>query len=95
MRGYQKKVIFLKNTGSHLFDEAYFVMSREGEEAAVDQSDMVFEANRIINESIGGRESRIGRERGGKKSFIIPFLVGALFSVALMTIVYSAVLLFK
>ena len=95
MRGYQKKVIFLKNTGSHLFDEAYFVISREGEEAAVDQSDMVFEANRIINESIGGRESRIGRERGGKKSFIIPFLVGALFSVALMTIVYSAVLLFK
>ncbi len=95
MRGYQKKVIFLKNTGSHLFDEAYFVMSREGEEAAVDQSDMVFEANRIINESIGGRESRIGRERGGKKSFIIPFLIGALFSVALMTIIYSAVLLFK
>ena len=67
MRGYQKKVIFLKNTGSHLFDEAYFVMSREGEEAAIDQSDMVFEANRIINESLGGRESRIGRERGGKK----------------------------
>ena len=95
MRGYQKKVIFLKNTGSHLFDEAYFVMSREGEEAAVDQSDMVFEANRIINESIGGRESRIGRERRGKKSFIIPFLIGALFSVALMTIIYSAVLLFK
>lgn len=95
MRGYQKKVIFLKNTGSHLFDEAYFVMSREGEEAAVDQSDMVFEANRIINESIGGRESRIGRERGGKKSFIIPFLIGALFSLALMTIIYSAVLLFK
>jgi hypothetical protein len=95
VRGYQKKVIFLKNTGSHLFDEAYFVMSREGEEAAVDQSDMVFEANRIINESIGGRESRIGRERGGKKSFIIPFLIGALFSVALMTIIYSAVLLFK
>ena len=95
MRGYQKKVIFLKNTGSHLFDEAYFVMSREGEEAAVDQSDMVFEANRIINESLGGRESRIGRERGGKKAFLIPYLVGALFSVALMTIIYSAVLLFK
>ena len=61
MRGYQKKVIFLKNTGSHLFDEAYFVMSREGEIAAVDQSDMVFEANRIIKESLDGKltEKRI------------------------------------
>lgn len=94
MRGYQKKVIFLKNTGSHLFDEAYFVMSREGEEAAIDQSDMVLEANRIINESLEGRESRIGRERG-KKAFLIPFLIGALFSAVLMALVYSAVLLFS
>ena len=63
MRGYQKKVIFLKDTGSHLFDEAYFVVSREGEAAHIEQSDMVFEANRIIKESLEGKESRMGRER--------------------------------
>ena len=50
MRGYQKKVIFLKDTGSNLFDEAYFVVSRKGEEANIEQSDMIFEANRIIKE---------------------------------------------
>ena len=95
MRGYQKKVIFLKDTGSHLFDEAYFVMSREGEDAAIEQSDMVFEANRIIKESLGDKESRIGRERlREKRTFLIPFLVGALISAAVTLIIYSAIILF-
>ena len=94
VRGYQKKVIFLKNTGSHLFDEAYFIMSREGESAAIDQSDMVFEANRIIRESIGGSESRIRRERAGeKRTFLVPFFLGALISAAVTLIVYSTIIL--
>lgn len=95
MRGYQKKVIFLKNTGSHLFDEAYFVMSREGEDAAIDQSDMVLEANRIIKESLGAKESRIRRERAEEKRiFLVPFFLGALISAAITLIVYSAIILF-
>ena len=94
VRGYQKKVIFLKNTGSHLFDEAYFVMSREGEIAAVDQSDMVFEANRIIKESLKGNESRIGRERfREKRNFLVPFFLGALISSMLTVIIYSVIIL--
>ncbi len=48
MRGCQKKVIFLKNTGSSLFDEAYFVISREGEKENVGENNMIVEANRII-----------------------------------------------
>ncbi|MBR5818187.1 MAG: hypothetical protein IKY62_06030 [Clostridia bacterium] len=95
MRGYQKKVIFLKNTGSHLFDEAYFVMSREGEDAAVEQSDMVFEANRIIRESLGDKEKRIrGEGVREKKTFLIPFFLGAVVSATLTLIVYSAIILF-
>ena len=85
MRGYQKKVIFLKETGSRLFDEAYFVVSRQGEEAAIDQSDMIFEANRIIKESLNDKELRIKRERTLKNGFILPFLFGAFtaFTIAL------------
>lgn len=79
MRGYQKKVIFLKDTGSHLFDEAYFVVSRKGEEAHIDQSDMVYEANRIIKESLDGKELRIrGERKVAKSGFFIPFFLGAL-----------------
>lgn len=86
MRGYQKKVIFLKDTGSHLFDEAYFVVSRKGEEAKIDQSDMVFEANRIIKESLKDKELRIRGERGrNKKGFFLPFLLGA-FSMLIIAV---------
>ena len=48
MRGCQRKVIFLKNTGSDLFDEAYFIISREGEKEDVGEKNMIIEANRII-----------------------------------------------
>lgn len=87
MRGYQKKVIFLKNTGSHLFDEAYFVVSREGEEAAVGQSNMVSEANRIIRESMVDDAPKAGRDRRFF-DFLRPFLLGVLFTVEIAMIVY-------
>ena len=89
MRGYQKKVIFLKDTGSHLFDEAYFVVSRRGEEANVEQSDMVFEANRIIKESLGDKDSRImGKDKRLKLGFIIPFFIGALIAFSVAVLLY-------
>ena len=89
MRGYQKKVIFLKNTGSHLFDEAYFVVSRQGEEAEIGQSNMILEANRIIRESIGEDEHRGRRDRSKIKNFLLPFFLGALISTALSLILYT------
>ncbi len=50
MRGYQRKIIHLKNTGSYLFDEAYFVLSRDGEDLHIGEDDMVKEAGRIIDQ---------------------------------------------
>ena len=95
MRGYQKKVIYLKDIGSHLFDEAYLVVSRKGEEAKIEQSDMVFEANRIIKESLKDRESRIGgKGRRLNKSFIFPFFLGAFISLLLTFIGFFIVKLF-
>lgn len=93
MRGYQKKVIFLKNTGSHLFDEAYFVVSQRGEDAHIEQSDMVFEANRIIKESIGDEELRL-REGGNKSKidFFAPFFLGAFITVLIGIGVYFTLL---
>lgn len=89
MRGYQKKVIFLKNTGSHLFDEAYFVVSREGEAAHVEQSDMIYEANRIIKESLDGKESRIkGSIKDRIFSSVIPFLLGTTITLLLSFIYF-------
>ena len=89
MRGYQRKVIFLKDTGSHLFDEAYFVVSRRGEEAGIDKGDMIFEANRIIKESLTYREKRSeGIKSLFRSNIIIPFSVGALIGFLFTTLIY-------
>lgn len=90
MKGYQKKVIFLKNTGSNLFDEAYFVMSRDGENSSLGEEDMVSEANRIIDESLGikrGEKKGISFGRFASRTF--PFLLGSFITAA----VFVAVLL--
>ena len=88
MRGYQKKVIFLKDTGSHLFDEAYFVVSRRGEEAQICKSDMIFEANRIIRESLKDTEKRIKGRRLLRAGVIIPFFCGVIVTLLVNLGVY-------
>ena len=51
VRGCQKKIIYLKNTDSEVFDEAYFVL-RDERLGTVEECDMVKEANRILGECI-------------------------------------------
>lgn len=50
MRGSEKKVIYVRDTGSKLFEEAYFVLRRgvsDGEDA-VGEADMIREATRLV-----------------------------------------------
>ena len=49
VRGCQKKIIYVKNTDSKVFDEAYFILSNKIPEAT-EECDMVEEANRILGE---------------------------------------------
>ena len=81
MKGYQRKVIHIKKTGSYLFDEAYFVLSRDGEALKLGEDDMVTEANRIIND-----RNYTGIKRGifiRYKRQIISLLIGAVIGSAL------------
>lgn len=90
VRGSQKKVIHLKNTGSSLFSEAYFIVSPEGEQSGREISDMLCEADRIIDQSLNHECAR--RERGRKfLGFLIPFFLGVL--MTLSGAVLSAVLI--
>ena len=80
VRGYQKRVVFLKNTGSELFEEAYFVIS-DRSDMKKPPADMLKEANRIIEASI---DSRSKAKRGLFRGFLglirksaLPFLLGA------------------
>lgn len=77
MRGYQRRVIYLKNTGSALFDEAYFVV-RESGGAGAQNGDMVSEATRIIMENSGAKKRRHeGRSYREWMLFFFGFLGGA------------------
>ena len=78
MRAYQKRVIFLKNTGTDSFESAYFVISDKCAEKK-DSEDMVSEAKRIIKESFG-RGARFPRIL--RLSFLFPFVLGVSVSVA-------------
>ena len=86
MRGYQKKVIYLKNTGSRHFEEAYFILREDAEKKALSSAAMIDEANRIIKENFQ-------RERRGfissKKWYIVAFFVGCVAA----SIVFSLILL--
>jgi len=84
MRAYQKRVIFLKNTGSESFEEAYFVISERGGERK-SSLDMVGEAKRIIKESFG-----VGRRipRVLRPSFLLPFSLGSVTAAVILLSVY-------
>lgn len=82
VRGYQKRVIFLKKTGSEIFDEAYFILSDSYESASGGECDMIAEANRIIDENLClGQTSKAGFFSRVRRSFTrwaISFLIGAI-----------------
>lgn len=58
MRGYQKRVIYLKNTGSDFFKEAYFVIEEDKKTTNSSTKDLVDEANKIIDENFYRRKNR-------------------------------------
>lgn len=91
MRGCQKKIVYFKNTGSKLFDEAYFVISDKTDKNKAVSDDMIAEANRIIDEC-----SQVEREVRGKTYFgnkriikrgLLFFSFGALVSAVISTVI--------
>ena len=84
MRGYQRRVIFLKNTGSALFEEAYFVMRSEEMTEGKTEADMVSEAGRIIEENFGKRNKSAKISR--LLTLMISFMSGAILTLIIALI---------
>ena len=57
VKGYQRKMICVKQTGSEWFEEAYFLLRQDTEEPLYDEECLIREANRIVSEQRRG-ESR-------------------------------------
>ena len=58
IKGCEKKIIYLKDTKSEFFEEAYFVLKEEEKLGEISHATMVEEAKRIIDESLGKRKRR-------------------------------------
>ena len=80
IKGTQKNIIFLKNTGSEFFDEAYFVIkpTTKGKR----EEDIVAEANRIIQSSFeDGKKAR--KRRVWLGAFMSGAILGACCAVGI------------
>ena len=89
VRGCQKKIIYLKNTESGVFDEAYFVVSDSALSSDIDECDMVEEANRILDECVFTEEENslknIIFDIAKKKT--IPFILGIAIGIVIGLII--------
>lgn len=89
MKGTQKKMLLLKNTGSDIFEEAYFILRDSLRAVSVSESEMIREANRIVSENlISGYFTGGGKRRAIRplQAFILGAALGAGAAVLLLRV---------
>ena len=87
MKGTQKKMLLLKNTGSELFEEAYFILKDRFPAVAVSESEMIREANRIVSENLISGYFDSGKKRKRLtplQTFLLGLALGAGAAVLLL-----------
>lgn len=82
LKGCSRRVIYLKNTDSTLFDEAYFLLSSGQANTKTGERDMIREAERIISES--AHESAPSESKKKRRSFW--FCMGGICATALYSL---------
>ena len=85
IKGCQKRIIKIKDTKSHIFEEAYFIL-KNGASDTVSQKDIIYEATSIINKySVSGASPK--RAKKGIKHLLY-FLAGIFMGAAIFFSVY-------
>ena len=79
LSGCKRNMIVLRGTGSDLFEEAYFVVREEAERRS--ETDMLAEAERIINKN---RSSRSNEMKKARLFSLFSFLFGLFCGVFLL-----------
>lgn len=84
LKGCERRIIYIRDTGSPLFKEAYFILRDSA--PAVRKSDMVAEATRIIRErSISVPYEKKSKKTFRRRTFAFGFAAGiALFACGLL-----------
>lgn len=84
IKGAQKQMIVLRTANSRFFDEAYFVLRRELPTAHGATGEMLYEADRILRESIHVDAQPKKRKKRAWMLFAAGFLLGAGLSLTLL-----------
>ena len=81
-KGCERRIVHLKNTGSAVFEEAFFLMKEEKSEKPPTYAAMVREATRIIEENItlGGVYRKPNAAPSGRRT-VLAFSLGVLLGV--------------
>lgn len=80
IKGIKKNMVVLKNTGSPVFEEAYFIL-KSGGNVALKDADMVTEAKRIIAANTVEPERAVRRaseKRKEKRGKLLFFAIGVI-----------------
>ena len=90
LKGCQKKIIQIKETGSKYFEEAYFVIKDESLRAEINECNIVKDATAIVNEYINEttKEKPHKRRTRGFVFFSIGFFIGIAISLSTFFIFY-------
>ena len=84
LRGCEKRIYYMKNTGSALFEEAYFILKNDLGNSTKSQS-LAEEAERIIGESCDIFSKKYKRKtKLGRAAF---FSLGAAFASAVIGVI--------
>ena len=83
VRTYHKRAIYIKDTGSSVFKEAYFILNDTQIGADIKEEDIVSEANRIVEEEVKRIKKNpfFGRYKG-RISFALGFFLALLITFA-------------
>ncbi len=92
LKGCKKNVIYIKNTGSAMFDEAYFIVSDRAQGEKRSENDIVREARRIIADApmTGAPHSAKKSGNTDKKGVncVAWFMLGACVMTALNAVIF-------
>ena len=89
IKGAQKQLIVVKTQGSPYFDEAYFVLRRELEAQKHKKTDILKEANRILEENtISCRAQQKKKSRHFLPWFLAGILCGGVSALVLCLLLF-------
>ena len=90
IKGCQKSIIHLKDTGSPYFEEAYFIVSR-GSDIVAFGEDMIKEALNIVKSSTADAKSRNLQKRKQRRDLVMKGASALSFVFGIVMLIYTLI----